>query len=345
MRNQSQFILNTVGRRAFDFITKHVHLNPRTAVLTTNTMINVESVLPADELINLKRINEFKDINAYFREVNKKLPYGGLFVNYVETYSVRKHRILKKYPKPFNWIYYCLVFFLTRITPKLKMTSKLYYYLSGGKGRVLSGTEILGRLLYCGFQILEKAEINNQMYFVAEKVQEPQFVVHNPNYGFLIKLPRVAKDGKVINVYKFRTMHAYSEYIQDYVYQQNDLAKGGKLNNDFRISSLGAFFRKYWLDELPMFINLCKGEIKIVGVRPLSKHYMSLYNNDLKKLRTLSKPGLLPPFYADMPETIDEIQASEERYLKAYLKSPFKTDVRYFFKIIHTIVIRGKRSA
>lgn len=344
MPNQAQLILNTVGQTAFDFITKHVHLNPRTAVLATNTMFNVESLSPADELINLKRINDFKDINAYFREVNKKLPHGGLFVNYVETYSVRKHRILKKYPKPFNWIYYCLDVFLTRITPKLKMTSKLYYYLSGGKRQVLSRTEILGRLVYCGFQIIEEAEINNQMYFVAKKVNAPQFVVHNPNYGFLIKLPRIGKDGKVINVYKFRTMHAYSEYIQDYVYQQNDLAKGGKLNNDFRISSLGAFFRKYWLDELPMFINLCKGEMKIIGVRPLSKHYMSLYRADLKKLRTLSKPGLLPPFYADMPETIDEIQASEERYLEAYLKSPLKTDVRYFFKIVHTIVVKGKRS-
>ena len=47
----------------------------------------------------------------------------------------------------------------------------------------------------------------------------------------------------------------------------------------------------------------------------------------------------------DMPETIEDIQASEIRYLEAYLKSPLKTDVRYFFKIIHTIVIKGKRSA
>ena len=67
---------------------------------------------------------------------------------------------------------------------------------------------------------------------------------------------RHGKGGKVIHVYKMRTMHAYSEYIQKYVYENHNLAEGGKLNNDFRVSSLGKLFRKYWVDELPM-ISIC----------------------------------------------------------------------------------------
>jgi hypothetical protein len=53
----------------------------------------------------------------------------------------------------------------------------------------------------------------------------------------------------------------------------------------------------------------------------------------LKELRIKTKPGLLPPFYVDMPKTLEEIQASEKKYLYAYLKNPLKTDFNYFFKI------------
>ena len=65
-------------------------------------------------------------------------------------------------------------------------------------------------------------------------------------------------------------MDAYSEYLQHYVYEKNNLAEGGKMKDDFRISTLGRFFRKYWIDELPMITNLLNGDLKIVGVRPLS---------------------------------------------------------------------------
>lgn len=84
--------------------------------------------------------------------------------------------------------------------------------------------------------------------------------------------------------------------------------------------------------------------MKFVGVRPLSSHYFSLYSKELQELRTKVKPGLFPPFYADMPETLEEIQESEIRYIKSYLKRPFYTDCRYFFKTFVNIALKGKRS-
>jgi hypothetical protein len=45
-----------------------------------------------------------------------------------------------------------------------------------------------------------------------------------------------------------------------------------------------------------------------------------------------------------MPETLDEIQESERRYLEAYLKHPFFTDWKYFWKIVGNILLKGKRS-
>ncbi len=58
-------------------------------------------------------------------------------------------------------------------------------------------------------------------------------------------------------------MHAYSEYIQPYVYKQQGLAVGGKISDDYRVSPLGHFLRKTWLDELPMLINWVKVNLKL----------------------------------------------------------------------------------
>ena len=91
---------------------------------------------------------------------------------------------------------------------------------------------------------------------------------------------------KIINVYKVRSMYAYSEYIQDYIYDQNKLNDKGKFNNDYRINVIGKLSRKLWLDELPMIYNLIKGDLKLVGVRPLSAHYLSLYSPEVKERRS-----------------------------------------------------------
>ena len=342
---KTQLIKKTIGQQGFDFISSHANIDEAT-VLATLSIFNIENIENIqNSIVNLKRINDIKKLNNFIKEINKKLNLNGTYIGCVETYMVRKHRIMQKYPKPFNHIYYFFDFILTRIFPKIWLTSRIYFYLSGGKGRVLSKTEVLGRLVYCGFGIAEVKEINNLLFFAVKKVSEPQFEDTRLKYGFLIKLPRIGKNGKIIRVYKLRTMHAYSEYIQQYVFEQNSLAEGGKLKDDFRISTYGAKFRKYWIDEIPMIINLLRGEMKIIGVRPLSKHYMSLYSDELKHLRIKTKPGRLPPFYVDMPKDLPEIMASEEKYLHAYLKNPIKTDIKYFFKIIQNILLRGKRSA
>ena len=149
----------------------------------------------------------------------------------------------------------------------------------------------------------------------------------------------------MIKVYKLRTMYPYAEYLQDYVHSQNKLQKGGKFSDDFRIARSRAFLRKLWLDELPMLINFFRGDLKLVGVRPLSQHYYNLYSKELQEKRIKYKPGLVPPFYADLPQTLEEIQATELRYLAAYEKHPLRTQWRYFWKAFYNIVFKKARSA
>ncbi|HPK19647.1 MAG TPA: sugar transferase, partial [Paludibacteraceae bacterium] len=222
--------------------------------------------------------------------------------------------------------------------------SRLYYDITKGRNRVFSTTEVLGRLYFCGFKIIKEKVLGDTYMVIAQREKQPEKQVKR-KYGLFIKLPRISKNKKKFNVYKLRTMHPYSEFLQAYMYEKHHLQKGGKISNDIRVSTWGRFLRKYWLDEVPMLINLLKGDMKIVGVRPLSAHFFSLYSKELQDKRTQFKPGLLPPFYADMPKTLEEIQNSEMCYLNACeQKGVFRTDWVYFWRIIYNIIFKRARS-
>jgi len=83
---------------------------------------------------------------------------------------------------------------------------------------------------------------------------------------------------------------------------------------------------------------------QLVGVRPLSMQYADLYSAELQEVRKKVKPGLIPPFFADRPQTFDEICESERCYIEAYLAHPLKTQWVYFWKAVYNIVVKGARS-
>jgi len=345
--NIKDTIVEESGEEVYQFLTENIDLNiPNYSLLATTTRFNVDK-LPEKtylKLVNLKRINDIRFINKFFESVNRKLIDGGIFIGCVETKDQRKKRILRKYPPVFNRLYYLLDFILKRVFPKFNLTKRIYFFLTRGNNRVISKAETFGRLYSCGFKISNEKEINGWLYFVARKIRNPYYDMQ-PTYGPLVKLSRIGKNGKIIQVYKFRTMHPYAEYLQEYVYEKSALQEGGKFKDDFRVTTMGKFFRKFWIDELPMLINLFRGELKIVGVRPLSEHYFSLYSKELREKRIKTKPGLIPPFYVDLPKTLEGIQASEFKYLNAYEKHPLLTDWKYFWVAVWNIIFRNARSA
>ena len=296
----------------------------------------------AEVLLAVDHLNTIRYVNRYLRKANAKLKQDGFLVCAFDTSQKRRAQIFSKYPRLIAHIVYFFDFLWHRVCPKLTLTRRFYYFCNKKERKVFPRPEVLGRLYYCGFEVVSEQYIHDRYCVIGQKKREPHSEPHT--YGPLVKLRRVGKDGKIFNVYKFRTMYAYSEYLQTYVYENNDLDKGGKFSNDYRVTGWGRFLRKTWLDELPMLLNVLKGQMKLVGVRPLSRQYFSLYSKELQELRIKTKPGLLPPFYVDMPETLDEIQESERRYLEAYLEHPFRTDWKYFWKIVGNIVLKGKRS-
>ncbi|MBS4197571.1 sugar transferase [Lederbergia citri] len=85
--------------------------------------------------------------------------------------------------------------------------------------------------------------------------------------------------GKPFYLYKFRTM-------------TDDRDQWGDLYPDeIRLTSFGRFLRKYSLDELPQLINVVKGDLSLVGPRPLLMEYLPLYTEEQEK-RHLVKPGI-----------------------------------------------------
>lgn len=334
------------GKDAYEFMDEYADMHSKeTLIISTTTRFNIE-FQPDNyytSIINLRRLNDIQYMNKFLESVNRKLPANGIFIGCVETSDARKKRILNKYPPLINRIIYFFDVIVKRVFPKFRLTKKIYFLFTRGMNRVISKVEVLGRLYSCGFEICDERVINNMFIFIVNKTGVPAYDF-SPTYGPFVKLRRVGKDGKMIRVYKLRTMHPFAEYLQGYVYEVNKLEDGGKFKDDFRVSPLGRFLRKFWLDELPMFFNVLKGDMKLVGVRPLSQQYFDLYKEELKQKRILFKPGLIPPFYADMPETLEEIEDSEMRYLEAYEEHPLKTDWKYFWKAMYNIVFRKARS-
>jgi lipopolysaccharide/colanic/teichoic acid biosynthesis glycosyltransferase len=92
---------------------------------------------------------------------------------------------------------------------------------------------------------------------------------------------RTGKHGKLFFMYKFRTMFVGQEKT------------GGDTTalNDPRITRVGAFLRKYKIDEIPQFINVIKGEMSIVGPRPELPYYTDKYTEEERIILSV-KPGI-----------------------------------------------------
>ncbi len=347
--NLNQLVKDQVGEIAYAYLSQYVDFEQEsTFVEATATRFNLLKISPGKykTIVNLKRVNDIRWINKFFETVNSKLNNGNLFIGFVETKNNRKARILKRHFFPFNWLRYSADFVLHRVMPKIKFTKKIYFSITKGHNRVLTKAETLGRLVSCGFEIKDVKEIGKLTWFVTEKIKEPVFDP-NPSYGPFFKMRRVGKDGKIIRVYKLRTMHPFSEYLQGYMVKTHgyDNEGKGKIKNDFRNTTLGAFFRRYWIDELPQLINILKGEMKLVGVRPLSITRFNEFPDNVKKRRTKYKPGCFPPYVALlMPNEEDNIKA-EEIYLDQKEKHPVWTDVKFFWLSIYNIVTNKIRSA
>lgn len=346
-RHVKQLITKKSGEKAYDFFSRYVHVeSPETLVLSTTNEFNIANH-PREFhcFINLSRVNSIRYINKFFEQVNNRLSNGDTFICCFETIQARKERHRIGHIPVIKSIYFAFEFIFLRVFPKVWGLKKVYFSITRGRNRLISRAETFGRLASCGFEIVDYQSVNGLMYVISKKVKEPLFDMH-PSYGLLYKMPRLGKNGKIIGVYKFRTMHPYAEYLQDYILKVHGYAESGKPANDFRLTPWGKYLRRYWLDELPQLLNLLKGDLKLVGVRPIGTRYAEDIPKDLMELRLSQKPGCIPPYVAlNMKGSVSDVLEAERIYLNEKQRRPYTTDTRYFFKAIFNIIFKRKRSA
>ena len=296
-------------------------------------------------IINKLGLTRIRHLNTFLNKANEAMVDGGYLWCHSRTSGLKRDIILHSHPGFIGKLIYFFHYLWHRVFARMKYTRWFYMWLTKGKNRSYSRVELLGRMYRAGFEIVDERFHRGEFFIIGQKFRAPIWN-DEPTYGPLVKLNRVGFKGDMIGVYKFRTMYPYSEYLQPYLLEHEGLQKGGKFANDYRVNFWGKKLRSSWLYELPMFINILKGQMKLVGVRPLSRQFFSLYTPEMQELHISVKPGLLPPFYYDAvtPETIEDVQASEKRYIEAYHQRPFATDWRYFWGTVGNILFKHKRS-
>lgn len=138
------------------------------------------------------------------------------------------------------------------------------------------------------------------------------------------KQKRPGKNCKIFTIIKFKTMNDKKD------------ATGKLLPDADRLTTIGAFVRKTSLDEIPQLLNVIKGEMSIVGPRPLLTNYVHLYN-DFQNRRHEVKPGITGLAQVNGRNAIswDEKFAYDVQYVD---KISFILDVKILFKTVQKVI-------
>lgn len=154
------------------------------------------------------------------------------------------------------------------------------------------------------------------------------------------KHTRIGKNGKIIKIYKFRSMVENAEdLIQKFTPEQmKEYKENYKLTDDPRITKIGNILRKTSLDELPQIINIIKGDLSIIGPRPVVQEELEKYGENAPKFLSVT-PGLTGYWAANgrSSTSYDERMEMELFYVD---NMSFKLDVKVFFKTILSVLKR-----
>lgn len=132
---------------------------------------------------------------------------------------------------------------------------------------------------------------------------------------------RVGRHGKDFRLIKFRTMKNRAD-------QQGLLTVSDR---DPRITGIGAFLRRYKLDELPQLLNVMVGDMSLVGPRPEVRRYVDLYTEEQKRVLNV-RPGITDPasiLYAEENKLLSAAENPEAHYIKVIMPEKLRINLNY----------------
>lgn len=157
--------------------------------------------------------------------------------------------------------------------------------------------------------------------------------------GVLYRQERVTKNGKKFRIHKFRTMVQNADKIGTHV----------TVGSDPRITKMGAFLRRYRIDELPQLIDVLNGDMTFVGTRPEAVKYVDRYTPEMKA--TLLLPAGITSeasiCFKDEAEMLEGVEDVDEVYVTKILPMKMKYNLdsirkfslyREFMTMIKTVL-------
>ena len=152
---------------------------------------------------------------------------------------------------------------------------------------------------------------------------------------------RIGRNGRRFKIYKFRSMYIDAEERKKELEKENEI-KGlmFKIENDPRVTKVGAFLRKTSIDELPQFYNVFKGDMSLVGTRPPTADEFEKYNQYYRR-RISMTPGLTGMWQVSGRSDIEDFD-DVVKYDLMYIDNwTLRLDIKILFQTIG-VVLFGK---
>ena len=165
------------------------------------------------------------------------------------------------------------------------------------------------------------------------------FLCKGDKKSIFFKHIRIGKDGKPFMMYKFRSMvHNAEELLEELLKDERykkEWAESQKIEKDPRVTTIGAFLRKSSMDELPQLLNVLKGDMSIVGPRPLVDGELEEHGGS--KIYWKVKPGITGWWGCHGRSDVDYSQRLELEYY--YIQNmSFKLDVICILRTVTAVV-------
>ncbi|HBG18483.1 MAG TPA: hypothetical protein DDY32_04205 [Desulfobulbaceae bacterium] len=154
---------------------------------------------------------------------------------------------------------------------------------------------------------------------------------------------RITAAGKTFGCLKFRTMRVGADRELEKLLRENEELRKEweqtyKLKNDPRVTTIGRFLRRTSLDEFPQFINVIRGDMSVVGARPIVGNELNGFYKDSAGRYCSMKPGITGPWQVGRRSNVDDYEERVKLDDEYILNYSLWTDIKIIFKTVYCML-------